>query len=175
MRTIVARITRWDVVWLTAIFDLHGQRLMAAAMPKISRSADGLFYPVVAMLLLAVDPVVGRSFLTAAALAFAIELPVYKIMKQFVKRDRPFEILTGVQGRVKPSDRFSFPSGHTAAAFLMAILVGNSYPFLFPVMGTWALAVGVARIYLGVHYPTDVLAGMCLGALSALLGIAAAG
>jgi undecaprenyl-diphosphatase len=175
MRTIVARITRWDVVWLTAIFDLHGQRLMTAALPKISRSADGLFYPVAAMLLLAVDPQVGFSFLTAAAAAFAIELPVYKIMKQFVKRDRPFEILTGVHGRVKPSDRFSFPSGHTAAAFLMATLVGNSYPCLFPVMGAWALAVGVARIYLGVHYPTDVLAGMCLGTLSAYLGIAAAG
>jgi len=175
MRTVVARITRWDVVWLTAIIDLHGQRLMAAAMPKISRSADGCFYPLVALLLLALDPEAGRSFLTAAAAAFAIELPVYKIIKQFVKRDRPFEILAGVQGRVKPSDRFSFPSGHTAAAFLMATLVGNSCPYLSPVVGSWALAVGVARIYLGVHYPTDVMAGMCLGALSALFGIAAAG
>jgi len=175
MRTIVARITRWDVIWLTAIFDLHGQRLMAAAMPTISRSADGFCYPLVAMLLLAVDPAAGRSFLAAAAAAFAIELPVYKLIKQFVKRDRPFEILSGVQGRVKPKDRFSFPSGHTAAAFLMATLVVHSYPYLIPVMGIWALAVGVARIYLGVHYPTDVLAGMGLGTLSALFGIAAAG
>lgn len=174
MRTIVARITRWDVVWLTTIFDLHGRRLVAAALPRISRTADGFCYPLMAMMLLAVDPASGRAFLTTAVLAFAIELPLYKLIKQFVKRDRPCEILAGVEGRVKPSDQFSFPSGHTAAAFLVATVLGNTYPYLFPIAGAWALAVGFSRIYLGVHYPTDVVAGMLLGALSAWCGIVAA-
>jgi undecaprenyl-diphosphatase len=174
MRTIVASITRWDIVWLTAIFGLHSKRLITIAMPKISRTADGFFYPLLPMVLWAADPAIGRVFLSAAVAAFAIELPVYKLMKQFVKRDRPCEILPGVEGRVTPSDRFSFPSGHTAAAFLMAILLGNAYPYLLPIAGAWALAVGFSRIYLGVHYPTDVVAGMVLGSLSALGGIAAA-
>ena len=93
MRTIVASITRWDIVWLTAIFGLHSKRLLAVAMPQISRTADGFCYPLLAMVLLAADPAAGRSFLTAAVVAFALELPAYKLLKQFVKRDRPCETL----------------------------------------------------------------------------------
>jgi undecaprenyl-diphosphatase len=175
MRTIVNSITRWDILWLTAIFGLHGRRLVDFLMPRISWTGNGTCYPLLAAVLLAVDPVVGRGFLTAALAAFSIELPVYKIIKQSVKRDRPCESLPGVEGRVTPSDQFSFPSGHTAAAFLIATLLGNAYPLLLPIAGAWALAVGFSRIYLGVHYPTDVVAGMLLGTLSALCGIATGG
>jgi undecaprenyl-diphosphatase len=175
MQSIVNSITRWDNLWLTAIFGLHGQRLVALLMPRISWTGNGYCYPLLAALLLAVDPAAGRMFLTAAIAAFSIELPVYKLIKQSVKRDRPCEILPEVEGRVKPSDQFSFPSGHTAAAFLVATLLGNTYPYLFPIAGTWALAVGFSRIYLGVHYPTDVVAGILLGTLCALFGIAVAG
>jgi undecaprenyl-diphosphatase len=175
MRTIVNSITRWDILWLTAIFGLHGRRLVAFLMPRISWTGNGTCYPALAAVLLAVDPEVGRVFLAAAVAAFAVELPVYKLIKQAVKRDRPCEILDGVEGRVTPADQFSFPSGHTAAAFLVATLLGNAYPYLFPVACAWALAVGFSRIYLGVHYPSDVVAGMLLGVLSAMLGLAAAG
>jgi undecaprenyl-diphosphatase len=175
MRTIVNSITRWDILWLSAIFGLHGRRLVDFLMPRISWTGNGYGYPMLAALLLVVDPAVGSVFFTAAVAAFSIELPVYKLIKQSVKRDRPCEILPGVEGRVKPADQFSFPSGHTAAAFLVATLLGNAYPYLFPVAGTWALAVGFSRIYLGVHYPTDVVAGILLGTLSALCGIAVGG
>ncbi len=119
MRTIVNSITRWDILWLTAIFGLHGQRLVDFLMPRISWTGNGYCYPLLAAVLLAVDPAVGSVFLSAAVAGFLIELPVYKLIKQSVKRDRPCEILPGVEGRVKPSDQFSFPSGHTAAAFLV--------------------------------------------------------
>jgi undecaprenyl-diphosphatase len=174
VRTIVASISRWDIAWLTAIFSLQGQRRLDSALPKISRTADGFCYPLLALVLLAADPATGRWFLMAAVVAFMLELPAYKLIKRLVKRDRPYETLPGVKGRVKPGDQFSFPSGHTAAAVLMATLLGNAYPHLFPITIAWALAVGLSRIYLGVHYPTDVVAGMLLGGLSALAGIAAA-
>jgi undecaprenyl-diphosphatase len=174
MRTIVDSITRWDVLWLTVIFGLHGRRLVAYLMPRISWTANGYCYPLLAAALLALDRSAGRLFLTSAVVAFSVELPAYKLLKRCVKRDRPCETLPGVERRINPSDRFSFPSGHTAAAFLVATLLGNAYPYLFPIAGAWALVVGISRIYLGVHYPTDVAAGMLLGALSALCGIAVA-
>jgi undecaprenyl-diphosphatase len=171
MRTLVESITRWDIVWLTTIFGLYGRRLVAFLMPRISWTGNGYCYPLLAAVLLALDRPIGRAFLTSALVAFSIELPAYKLIKHSVKRSRPCQTLPGVERRVNPSDQFSFPSGHAAAAFLVATLLGNAYPYLFPITAVWALAVGFSRICLGVHYPSDVLAGMALGTLSAFCGI----
>jgi undecaprenyl-diphosphatase len=172
MRYLVESITRWDTQWFSAIFGLGGKRLLSLLMPWVSRSGDGYLYPLLALGLMAVDDALGRRYLTAALAAFALELPAYKLIKNSVKRDRPSDKLPAVRGRIIPSDRFSFPSGHTAGAFLIATLLGHVAPVVFPLAGAWALAVGFSRVYLGVHYPTDVLAGMAIGMLSGLFGIA---
>ena len=66
---------------------------------------------------------------------------------------------------ITPSDRYSLPSGHTAAAFLMATIIGHFYPDLSLVMLTWALTIGGSRIFLGVHFLSDVVIGALLGLL----------
>ncbi len=174
MRYLVDSITRWDTQWFSAIFGLGGKRLLSLLMPWVSRSGDGYFYPVLALGLIAIDDAQGRRFLTAALAAFALELPAYKLIKNCVKRDRPTDKLPAVCGRIVPSDRFSFPSGHAAGAMLIATLLAHMVPVVFPLAAAWALSVGFSRVYLGVHYPTDVLAGMAIGMLSALFGIALA-
>lgn len=171
MRYLVDSIARWDTQWFSAIFGLGGKRFLSLLMPWVSRSGDGYIYPVLALGLMGVDDALGRRFLTAALAAFALELPAYKLVKNCVRRDRPSDKLPAVRGRIVPSDRFSFPSGHTAGAFLIAILLCHLVPVVFPLAGAWALAVGFSRVYLGVHYPTDVLAGMVIGVLSGLFGI----
>jgi undecaprenyl-diphosphatase len=137
-------------------------------MPWISHSGNGYYYPVIPAVLLLIDSPKAWSLFVAGLFSFAIELPLYKLLKNAIKRNRPCEVLSGIHGRVSPSDKFSFPSGHTAAAFVMATLLSYFFPVYSMPLFSWALLVGFSRIYLGVHYPTDILAGLVVGLLSAL-------
>lgn len=102
-------------------------------------------------------------FLQTLLLALLIERPVYFILKNGFKRNRPQAALKDFQSLVTPSDQFSFPSGHTSAAFLVAVISGVFIPILlFPLL-FWAALVGLSRIVLGVHFPTDTVVGMVLG------------
>ena len=168
MKTFVNSITHWDIVFATAIFGLNGRKLLSITMPWFSHTGNGYYYPVVPAVLLLFDSQKAWTFFLAGLFAFAVELPLYKILKSRIRRDRPCEVLSGVHERISPSDQFSFPSGHTAAAFVMATLLSYFFPILSMPLFSWAILVGFSRIYLGVHYPTDILAGLVIGLLSAL-------
>lgn len=95
-------------------------------------------------------------------------------VKLTVKRERPYKILKNVYSDEASTlgDPHSFPSGHSAMAFSMATsltLRYNDSPLLIAGMFTYASAVALGRIYLGVHYPSDVLGGMLIGSGSAIL------
>ena len=132
----------------------------------ISRSGDGFYYPLAVLIAMLVSLPEGLALLKTGSLAFLIELPIYKLIKNTVKRNRPFAQLTGVVNLVVPSDTFSFPSGHTAGAVIMAAQLGFYFPVLIPYVMVWAIAVAFSRICLGVHYPGDILAGAAMGLLS---------
>jgi len=95
-------------------------------------------------------------------------------LKQLVKRERPFVSLKDVYYRKdnSPTDRYSFPSGHTTTAFSIATSLTLRYPdkpAVIAVSYLYATVIGYGRIYLGVHYPSDVFAGMIIGSGSAAL------
>lgn len=101
--------------------------------------------------------------LHALLLAFALERPVYFVLKNSFKRNRPQQAIKDFRSVVIPSDQFSFPSGHTSAAFMVAALLGYFFPAFQLAFYTWAALVGFSRVILGVHFPTDTLMGMVLG------------
>lgn len=97
-----------------------------------------------------------------AALALLITSAIVVIVKRAVRRRRPsLDIQMSV-----PPDRFSFPSGHTAAAFSVAVAMSGVAPMLLPPLLLVAIVVGYGRMYLGVHYPLDVGAGAAVGLLT---------
>lgn len=136
----------------------------------ISRSGDGHLY-----LLLLVwsgwQQGYQSPFFMAILAGFVVERPVYYILKNGFKRNRPESVLEDFRSVIEPADRFSFPSGHTSAAFMIAVLCGYFYPAIFLLLLGWALLVGVSRIVLGVHFPTDILVGIALGVSTALISL----
>ena len=84
-------------------------------------------------------------------------------LRSHFQRVRPCQALQGVQLLVGCSDSFSFPSNHATNAFALAAFFAVYYRRLAIPLFIIAALVGYSRIYVGVHYPTDVLAGACLG------------
>ena len=148
-------------------------------MPFITVFGDaGIFWMVISALLL-ISP---RTRKTGLGMAFAmmIGLIVCNItLKPLVARIRPYdlqaELGVAIQLLCDAQHDFSFPSGHTIASFEAAVvLLKNSKKMGIPAM-VLAVLIAFSRMYLYVHYPTDVIASVILGTLFALIGDALAG
>lgn len=91
------------------------------------------------------------------------------LLKPLVHRTRPWLVVEGLRAMVDPGDAHSFPSGHTCAAFAAAWTWRKHLPrrWMGQVAVFAAVLMGLSRLYLGVHFPTDVLAGGLVGVLAA--------
>jgi membrane-associated phospholipid phosphatase len=108
-------------------------------------------------------------FMGASCLASGI---VTQISKKIVDRKRPFETYSFIIKRDDENEGLSFPSGHTSAAFCIATSMALRYRKWYVIAPAYVYATSVAwaRMYQGVHYPSDVLAGALVGTVSAWMG-----
>ena len=92
------------------------------------------------------------------------------LLKALINRPRPFESYPFIE-KISVGGSASFPSGHTVTAFALALAVALAFRNIYStiIVFAWAVAVGFSRIYCGVHYPSDVVAGIALGLISSYL------
>ena len=134
-----------------------------------SRLGDGIAW----YLLVAALPLIyGRAALRLAlvmAVTGIAGLLIYKLLKVRLLRERPFIRHPGITLAMPPLDRYSFPSGHTLHAVAFTWLAVARFPELAWILVPLASLIAASRVVLGLHYPSDVLAGGAIGAALALL------
>jgi undecaprenyl-diphosphatase len=154
-------IQDFDRRWLLLL--QQSQSAVARHRRLISRTADGELYLLIAVLL-ALFTRTGDVFLAHVLLAFTVERIVYWCMKNSLRRKRPADALANFQSHIVASDEFSFPSGHSCAAFLFVTVLLLHFGLWILPLYLWSAAVAMSRVYLGVHFPTDTVVGATLGA-----------
>lgn len=145
-----------------------------AVMPYITKLGDaGIFWIITAVVLLIIKRTRPLGFAMAIALVFDVIL-CNGILKPLIARTRPYDINTAVQLIVARPTDYSFPSGHTAASFAAASSLWFSKSKLWIPATVLAVLIAFSRLYLYVHFPTDVLGGVFIGVLCGLAGCIAA-
>jgi undecaprenyl-diphosphatase len=149
------------------------RRWLAQFFAVISRLGDGIFwYAVIGLLPL----VYGREGLLPAIMMVAagtFGIIIYKLLKAATARPRPFESNPQIQRETRPLDEFSFPSGHSLHSASFTIIATYYHPELGWVLVPFAALVAISRVVLGLHYPSDVVVGMFLGAVLGLTSVSA--
>ena len=136
-----------------------------------SRLGDGvIWYGMLALLPLLYGRAAVRPVVIMAITGVAGVL-LYKMLKKICVRERPFITHSTISLAMPPLDRYSFPSGHTLHAVAFAWQAIAAFPELGWVLVPLASLIAASRVVLGLHYPTDVLAGAAIGAGLATTGL----
>lgn len=158
-----ARLNAVDTALCVRINRINRDRVVQHFFGAISRLGDGTFwYALMALLLILEQEAALKPVLHMIAVGL-IGLGLYKWLKQKTLRPRPCNLHTEITRTTAPLDEFSFPSGHTLHAVGFGWVAIAYFPWLAPVLLPFILLVALSRIVLGLHYPTDVLAGAALG------------
>ena len=161
---------RWCLRWNRWV----ARRALVGFFGIVSRLGDGVFwYALMAAIALA-GGATGRMAAVHMGVTGLVAALLYRSLKRWTRRPRPFRAHREIIAHIAPLDEFSFPSGHTLHAVSFTIVALAYFPLLAPLLVTFALLVAASRVVLGLHYPSDVLAaiiiGCALGGLSLSVG-----
>jgi len=143
----------WVVLWLNVV----------------SRLGDGWMWYAVILALPWLDHVDGTTCAIRMFAVGAVNLLIYLIVKRTIARPRPYRTCPGIRACARSLDEFSFPSGHTLHSVAFSVILTAYYPTFALFVWPFTVLVAISRIVLGLHYPSDVVVGGLIGAVTALV------
>ena len=171
VRIYLNRMNHLDSVLCVKVSHTGQYRIVRDWFRVMSRLGDGVFWYTLLITIILVQGQPAWLPVVHIAVTGLLGTLVYKWLKGKALRPRPYQVLQDVLLTGKPLDYFSFPSGHTlhAAAFTCMILA--YYPFLAALVIPFSLMVAISRVVLGLHYPSDVLAGAAIGCAMSFISL----
>ena len=167
MKNLVLRIRDADRALFRAIFHFKWTPLTPVMRAFTVAGKAGALWGVIAFLAYLATGLETYDLLLVPWAAVAASWTVAEGAKFFFNRARPFIYDTGIAPLIKTPSSSSFPSGHSATAAAGAITLSAIYPAFAPAFLISGFLVALSRVYLGVHYPFDVLAGIFIGTSTA--------
>jgi undecaprenyl-diphosphatase len=161
-------LLRWDRALCVQLNGALRYEPLLRALRGLSWLGNGIFWYALMLALLAIHR--GEAVLPVLHLAFvgAVCTGSYKMLKRGTLRPRPFQAMRSIAAGAPVLDAFSFPSGHTLHAVAFTLVACAYYPALAAILVPFTLLTAASRVVLGLHYPSDVLAGAAIGAAVAL-------
>ena len=155
---------------LDALQEIHTP-IMDTLMCGITRLGDAGMIWILLCIVLLLMPKTRKSGMVLLTALLADLVICNVILKPTIQRIRPFDVITDIELLVKRPLDYSFPSGHTAASFtsVVALYLAGEKKLWIPAL-VLAVLIAFSRLYLYVHYPTDVLGGVIIGVISGALG-----
>lgn len=164
-------ITLAENGWCLRVNRICARRGILCYFSLVSRLGDGVFWYVLMAGLVLFDGMRGLNASLHLALTGLVALLLYKWLKRWTRRPRPFASDRRIQAWIAPLDEFSFPSGHTLHAVAFSLVAMAHYAWLAWLLVPFTASVAVSRVVLGLHYPSDVLAATAIGTAMAGLSL----
>jgi undecaprenyl-diphosphatase len=149
---------------------MHGattREWVVRVLDTVSRVGDGwIWYAIIVCLPIAAGPL-GTSASVRMIGVGAVNVILYKIIKRWIARPRPYRTCPGIRACSRSLDEFSFPSGHTLHSVAFSLILTAYYPMFALFVWPLTVVIAVSRVILGLHYPSDVIVGGVIGAVTA--------
>ena len=129
----------------------------------ISRLGDGLVWYALMLGLAVLGGERGWQAALHMAAVGIVAASLYRLLKGWTRRPRPYRSHVGIVAHIPPLDEFSFPSGHTLHAVSFSLVALAWFPELLFLLLPLTLLIALSRVVLGLHYPSDVIMAMLIG------------
>lgn len=164
-----SKLKRFDDIFIDLINKKMRNKYFDYVMYKVTHLGSAPFSAFIIFVMLVFGNNVFKNIGVEIFVVLSISQIIVHSLKRLLSRERPYKILEQLNTFGINLKDYSFPSGHSAASFSIATTIALNIPRVSIVVFFLAIIVAISRIYLGVHYPTDVAAGIVIGLLTSII------